>query len=273
MEALSSLWRDMFARRLGWAEHAYEDFLRKIDPDLATYFSGKEKDVYVVLYGKTQVGKTTLLLKLMGVNHEVAKTLRGGRGKGRSATVTVTRYTASPDDFWRLTSDSHTDVTLDDDGIVAELIALRERVEQGGFLSDRPVIIKIPRKHFTSERIHGPKVNILDLPGENASNEAEASHVRAVAQKYVPAADLVLLVGLGDDLSFMKPEALPIPEIGDWRYQPEKFRIITTFTTRAKSYKDFLSSIDNPTKEHFRERLLSELKTIAAPVFLDTEMM
>lgn len=259
MEVLLPLWRELYSQRLVWAESAYAEFLKQIDPELTRYFAGHEKEVYVALYGRTQVGKTTLLLKLMGANPVVSKILRGGRGKGRSATATATRYSASSDDYWRLTSDNNDDDMLDDAGIENELMLLRKRVEGGDFFSDSPVTIKIPLKYFHEERKHTPKVHILDLPGENASNESEALHVRMVAQKYVPAADLVLLVGRGDDLSFLSPMALPIPEIGDWRYQPEKFRIVTTYSTSAKSFVEYLKSSEQPSKELFRKRLFEQM--------------
>ncbi len=269
MEVLLSIWRDLYAQRLHWAKQAYADFRESLDEELQGYFPSENNEVYVVLYGKTQVGKTTLLLKLMGVHNDVAKILRGGRSQGKSATATATRYSLSHDNAWRLTSDINTNDVLDDKGIEKELKKLRARVESGAFSLSSPVEVKIPRKYFCESNNHNLNVNILDLPGENASNAGEALHVRDVAKKYVPSADLILLVGRGDDLSFLKAEVLPIPEIVDWRYQPEKFRIITTYTTSAESYQNFLKNIVKPTKEQFRERLLAQIASFPEIILPD----
>lgn len=261
MGLLVSKWREEYAQRLNWAERAYQDFLENIDPELARYFSPQEKEASVVLFGKTQVGKTTLLLKLMGVRDEVAKLLRGGQGRGKSATATAIRYSESPDDFWRLKDDQDDEQILDDSSLEEKLRNLRQRVESGNFRSDRPVEIKIPLKYFDDQNNRLFRINILDLPGENARNEWEAAHVKRVAQKYVPIADLILLVGRGDDLSFLKSDSLSIPEIEDWRYTPDRFRIITTYSTRADSFIDWLNTLTNPTKACFRRRLLEQIET------------
>ena len=61
-------------------------------------------EVRVVLYGPTQVGKTTLILRLLGLSDETTKeaqrVLRGGRGHGKSATASVTRYRLTHHDAW-----------------------------------------------------------------------------------------------------------------------------------------------------------------------------
>lgn len=62
MFLLSELW----AGRWSWAAAAVDDVRRQLDPELR-HLVGGGADVSVVLYGPTQVGKTTLLLRLLGV--------------------------------------------------------------------------------------------------------------------------------------------------------------------------------------------------------------
>lgn len=60
----------------------------------------------MVVFGKTQVGKTTLLMDLMGVSpaamERVSTALRGGRAHGHSATATTMEYRRSEDQRWGL---------------------------------------------------------------------------------------------------------------------------------------------------------------------------
>jgi len=261
MRILASHWHELYRHRLNWAERAYEEFLQGIGPELARYFSQQGKEASVVLFGKTQVGKTTLLLKIMGVRHEVAGVLRGRQSLGKSATATAVRYSESPDDFWRLRDDLDSEQLLSDAEFEEKLCRLRSRVEEGSYFSDRPVEIKIPGRYFETRNKRILKINILDLPGEHPRNEWEAAHVKRVAGKYVPVADLILLIGRGDDLSFLKPSALSIPEIDDWRYVPDKFRIITTFSTKAESFVEWLGSQEHPSSRDFRHRLMQQIAT------------
>jgi len=71
-----------------------------------------------------------------------------------------------------------------------------------------------------------------------------------------------LLVGRGDDLSFLCPDALALPGIEDWQSVPSRFRIVTTYSYTPKSLRE-------EAKRHpgaldvtfFRQRLLDQIKT------------
>jgi hypothetical protein len=254
-------WDELYTTRLDWAERAYADFLHAIDPEIARAFERKA-EVTVVLYGRTQVGKTTLLLKVLGIAEphfaQVSSVLRGKRGAGNSATATAMQYSRSPDQFWHL---GHAqDKPLDDGALEETLADLRRRVEAGLHVSSEPVSILIPEQYF---RDTAPEVDvrILDLPGTHSSNAIESAHVSRIAQRYVPNADIVLLVGRADKLGFLKPENLLLEELQYWAYSPDRFRIILTHTFSAQSTKDWVTASGVCDVTSVREYMLGQLRT------------
>jgi len=102
-------WGAIEERQLKWAFHAYERLLETLSEDVQKKFGlleEEQQEAYIVVFGKTQVGKTTLLLELMGIEGEqlskISKLLRGGRANGQSATATVMEYCRSMDNRWGL---------------------------------------------------------------------------------------------------------------------------------------------------------------------------
>lgn len=102
------LWTEHNKDQLNWAFRAYKRFVDSLSKEVRERLKPKDhkQEAYVVVFGKTQVGKTTLIMDLMGVSEEamdrVSNVLRGGRPAGKSATATVMEYKRSVDEFWHL---------------------------------------------------------------------------------------------------------------------------------------------------------------------------
>ena len=258
-------WSELYAGRLEWAETEYLNFVEGLDVAINAYMVKHKKEVTVVLYGVTQVGKTTLLLKLLGISDdsmpEVSKILRGKQTEGRSSTSMPSRYRISDDGNWWKNR-----VKLDAAGLEDDLYQLRNAVVTGEASSQLkyapPIEIAIPRQYFEESSLHGTQINIIDLPGLNSDNDHEKEHVKYIAKKYVPTADLILMVGCADSLSFFRPGELPIPELDDWSITPHRFRFITTYSiSRAgETRKSWLKSGINPSKNVLRKMTLEEIK-------------
>ncbi|MDN2674855.1 hypothetical protein OX459_26000 [Janthinobacterium sp. SUN026] len=81
-------WAQHDQERLDWAFRAYTRFAESLSPEIRDRLASKDQqaEAYVVVFGKTQVGKTTLLMELMGVlatqMPRVARVLRGGARPG-----------------------------------------------------------------------------------------------------------------------------------------------------------------------------------------------
>lgn len=263
---LNALWRQLHDRRLEWAYRAYRNFMETLSPDVREHLAHGDKhhEPYVVVFGRTQVGKTTLLLDLMGIRIDaqmrVAKVLRGGREAGKSATATTMEYRRSPDRHWRLDTGNGTRPLDDDAAMCAALYKLRVAMSERRLHGEAPVVVWIPDDCFAQPAGSGLGTRMLDLPGDNPADEVEREHVQRMAQRYVPYADLILLVGKADDLSFLNPESLTLPSIEDWQFVPNRFRIVTTFSFTPQSVQQFARNfVGKLETEDFRKRLLEQI--------------
>lgn len=266
-------WAELRKAKLEWAYRAYRRFVEGLSEDVRAHLTdgADAQEPYVVVFGKTQVGKTTLLLELMGLGPDaqarVSRVLRGGRQFGKSATATTMEYRRSPDRDWHLDDGSGTRRLAGDDAMCDALGELRQRMSERRLHAEKPVVVSIPDDCFVGGSEGGIGTRMLDLPGDNPADEVEREHVERMAQRYVPHADLILLVGRGDDLSFLNPEALTLPSIEDWQYVPNRFRIITTYSFTPHTVQQFARSHEGELDAgHFRERLLEQIRTFGLPL-------
>lgn len=257
-------WQANCEARMDWAFEAYQHLFASLSHDVRSRMVSAHPEAYVVVFGRTQVGKTTLLLELMGVDGQsvdrVSTVLRGGRGKGKSATATVMEYGRSGDKSWSLQMPNQPPELYENDAeICVALGALRLQMESQQLHLRGPVRLDIPCDCFVPVEDGHARVRMLDLPGDRASNFVEQLHVEHVAESYIAGADLILLVGKMDDLSFLKPGGLLLPGIEDWQIVPERFRIVTTYSFTAGSVQ---AAVRKGLKiEHIRTRLLEQLET------------
>ncbi|PYD88298.1 hypothetical protein DNF23_33920 [Pseudomonas syringae pv. pisi] len=271
-------WADLYAEKLEWAYRAYRRFIAELSDDVRAHLMDgtDEQDPYVVVFGKTQVGKTTLLLELMGLDTaaqaRVGDVLRGGREFGKSATATTMEYRRSPDLDWHLDDGAGPRRIPTDDAMRVALGELRQQMSERRLHAEKPVVVSIPADCF-SHSTEGIGTRMLDLPGDNPADEVEREHVARMALRYVPHADLILLVGRGDDLSFLDPKALTLPSIEDWQYVPNRFRIITTYSFTPSTVQEFARMHPGELNaEMFRERLLKQIRTFELPLSEDAAL-
>jgi len=265
--SVSQQWTELSKRRLEWAHRAHRKLVDSLSEHTRTHFvrDNSNCDAYVVVFGRTQVGKTTLLLELMGLGGEqlkrVGKVLRGGRDFGHSATATTMEYRRNRADRWRIGIDGREQDLAGDDAMIAVLADLRVRMSRRELDVKVPVVVWIPQSCFPPGE-GAPQVRVLDLPGDSPADPAEQDHVREMARVYVPNADLVLLVGRGDDLSFLQADALSLPGIADWQFMPRRFRIVTTYSFTPQSVRDQARQQQGAADAaFFRRRLVEQLRT------------
>lgn len=225
-------WPDFIQDRYRWAEQSYASFLKKFDAQrLIQTTDNASGSVSVIVYGPSQVGKTSLILTLLGIRdacfNEVNTLLRGGQQLGMMSTARTYRYRMAKDDSWYFSHLDNGKTALSDEQAVAIFAAFRQEVEQGSRVYDS-VDVLMPRRFFDTERQHGTQLLIRDLPGTHSTNENERYYVNVLASRYLASADVILLTGKVDGLSFLKPEVLENNLLADWHWQRHRYKIVLT---------------------------------------------
>ncbi|MFV3334975.1 dynamin family protein [Pseudomonas sp. NY15437] len=233
------VWLQKFRQRNEWAQRAYNRFIAEVDPELVGDFTRAEH-ITVVVYGATQVGKTTLILDLLGIRKkalpEVSKVLRGGQWLGKSSTASPIRYGRSSDELWYLGDNT---TGLNSEEAAERFGEIREQMMKGSAYASSLLNVRIPGRFFLNdgEDALSLDLRLIDIPGINAINEHEQNEVRRIAERYVASADLILLVGRADNLGFLHPRALDFEALNDWMLQPSRFRVVLTYTFSPASFQ------------------------------------
>ncbi|MBL8481627.1 MAG: hypothetical protein JNJ60_05490 [Rhodocyclaceae bacterium] len=261
------VWRELHAEAREWQRESWQKFCDILPDDLRDLVGTRQGEGRVAVYGNTQVGKTTVMLRLLGIREtdmeRVGNVLRGGRGLGRSATAVATEYQRSVDDHWHIDAPEmgHSPAdSLNDDDTEKCLKELRIRMEAGKFDAQaRPIIVHIPCGSFEED---SAPMNLLDLPGVGALGEREASWAARIASRYLPLMDLVLLVGRADDLSDFHPEAVAQSSghkaMRYWTSFSDKFGLVLTHVAQSASIQQRIRRHDGPLsvdqlRRHVRE--------------------
>lgn len=256
------MWTEKYRNRYRWAYEAYQRFIDEVDPSLVNDFRRASR-VTIAVYGATQVGKTTLILDLLGVTGEALErasgVLRGEQRLGKSSTACAIRYGRSKDNYWYIGDDSD---ALDDEAARIRFSAIRAELEQGQAQSVEVLPVRLPAMFFgqRDENTLSLELCILDIPGINAVNEAEQAQVARVVEMYVATADLILLVGRADDLGFLHPSKLKMTALNDWMLQPNRYRVVLSYTFSPASFKTWFGQAGR-TLEEVRAKLYQELST------------
>lgn len=256
-------WLELYQKRDQWALTAYEKFINQVDDALKADLTRSDQ-ITIVVYGSTQVGKTSLILKILGINDvhmaEVSKLLRGGREIGKSATIMPIRYRRSADDQWHIHDTKGKDTTV---STIEEYFKnLRENVEKAQTNTMNIIDVYIPQYYFSQQSDVVLDIRILDLPGTQALNKNEQHHVQQISAKYGANADLILLVGLYDDLAFVNPSRLMLDQFKHWTSQPSRFKVILTRAFSPSTIIDYVKQNQNSfTLDTFKDRIFQQLST------------
>lgn len=229
-------WHEVYQHRFEWAKSAHSKFMLKFDNDL--YSTREIKDqIFVAVYGASQVGKTSLILELIGVLPEhystVQNVLRADRDYGRSATATVVRYRASIDNYWHIhdvKESSNDRKNLNNNQAKRVLAKIRSDMEvMGGQYNVEEIDISIPEEYLSKKGDKHKDIIIRDLPGVKAENNNEREFVTKAIKDKIEKADLVLLVTTIDNIGLVvQPENLELDELQKWRVNPQRFKIVFT---------------------------------------------
>lgn len=193
----------------------------------------EKEQVYIGVYGPTQVGKTTFILTLLGIRfdliNELSDALRGGRVKGQSATITCTIFEKSNEDVFNIIWPSGEKFTCHTLVEVEQIMGdLRQQVYQEDQFSLLPLIIKLPIHYFNiadiDQRIRD--LSIIDLPGDDSKDLKEMQHVNRVLKEYITRCKVCVIMEIASQMTSLTK--LEKEFVKDWLFLPEQFRIVLT---------------------------------------------
>lgn len=234
----------LLGRREEWQNNTISEMQEKLNSHPAgRYLVADYKKSLVVVYGNSQIGKTSLILNMMGIlpefQRDVYSVLRANQEYGDSSTVTAIIYLVSPcDDYGFSFSDGDQKeiIFFDGESMIRRLSALREDVENGAS-EERILYIFVPRCYFSKEVIEKESFSIMDLPGINSRNELEKEHVNSIVSRYMSMATVKMIVTKGDSIQDLA--SIEVPEEIDWRAFPNKYFIVVTMAFSQGSVKNY----------------------------------
>ncbi|MCM8808321.1 MAG: hypothetical protein ABIN23_08190 [candidate division WOR-3 bacterium] len=226
-----------------WAEKALKKFRENLGflPSLPT------DTLTAVLIGYSQEGKTSLALRLLGVEDEgieekLRKALRGGRKEGLPATPFPIIYKANGKEF--------TEEALRN--IEEKTRKLREEID------------KIKDKDFEEIEIPiegGIVANVIDLVGLEPRGEDDKTLAKEKARRWCYYADFLIYVCAADHISNFTSYDPEIKEIMDrWEINKETSIFAITGAYETTTIKDFLKKENDMTAEEIFNKVRDYLK-------------
>lgn len=242
--------KDVFQYKDNWKKETFEHIksdLLSIKHNRFIQYDQSSATHLVCLYGKSQVGKTTLILNMIGLKEEwkknVSEILRGGVKRGNSSTSTAIIYSqnlsddkANADKYGiRIEALNSSEQSGDFDyytpqEMVVRLQNIREQVEKNEFSSNYILHISIPQAYFSTS-LANDKITILDLPGVESRNRKEEAHVVSLMTRYIPLSSVCIIACPANAIQSFEHEE--ISKEYNWKRYPTKFLIVLT-----KSYSD-----------------------------------
>lgn len=218
-----------------WQDNTIENIKNRILFKSENLRTLKKSEKIVAIYGSPQIGKTTLILYLLGIEHRYQKVvydiLRGNIKRGNSSTSTAIIYQKSENDLFGM----HYGTELDslksnikyysDSDVVAEFDKIRKQVEIGKANNDI-LYVYIPQKYFSDNSTKYDNINILDLPGDGSRNLKEHNHVDFILEKYMSLSTVNIITCKANEIQSL--ENMAIPSKVDWKELPHRYIVVVT---------------------------------------------
>ena len=251
--------------RLRWQYNTQQDIKRKllfVDADIP--MERQRDHRLVVVFGKPQVGKTTLILSLMGIaedrHEEISKILRAGIPEGNSSTSTAIIYQHSENEFFGICErDTNGNQTMDlyqceTEEFVERLQEVRRRLENGEKNPDFILYLYLPRRYFDLGTGDNSDISILDVPGYGSRNKQESRYVEELISRYMTASALNIVVRELYDINDLRYFQAPNGDRMEW--MPHRYLVVTTHSYSQESITSYFTQ--KKRTESFEEYLKHE---------------
>lgn len=206
-------------------------------------FGGEHR---IVVFGKSGVGKTTLILKLLGAKSsefdpefnivKLSENMRGNIKNGGAGTVTVYHYKVSLNEVGKITLPGNKNQVIEFielSKLKENLLNIRRKVECGEWKHTDPVNIELPKQYF--EAVNEVPWAITDIPGINSTTKSEYGHVSDLVKAYVLQCNVLLILEHANEIGQLN--RLKIPDFGSWHYFGRRCRLIITHSMEEDNVK------------------------------------
>ena len=245
-------WNQLFLKKEDWQRKTFD----RIKDDLISArnnrfirYDNSEETHLVMIYGKSQVGKTTLILNMIGLKDEcfaeVYETLRAGVPRGNSSTSTAIVYARSSRDkygcsFVSINNLSSKNVQyFDKSGMIDHLKNIRQDVESNRINSDGILFIYIPNDFFIQDNTIS-SISIMDMPGIESRNHKEDIHVQNLMTKYIPISSVCIIACRSNDIQSL--ETTVLPNGIDWKRMAHRFILVITHAYNDGTTKQYFKT-------------------------------
>lgn len=261
-------WNQLFLKREDWQKNTFNKIKNEListkENEFIRYDNSKENHL-VTIYGKSQIGKTTLILNMIGLKEEtisiVDKTLRGGITLGNSSTSTAIIYSKSDNNKYGCGISNSKDVInkkieyYNEDEMVNKLKEVRKNVENNSIGKDNILYIYIPNNYFIQDS-NVNDISIIDMPGVESRNHKEDIHVESLMNEYIPISSVCIIACRYNEIQSL--ETLYLPNNLDWKRQPHKFILLITYAYSDASTKQYFFSKNKYMQNTFYDYVTEE---------------
>ena len=262
---------ELFKERNFWQKDAFD----RIKASLLTardnaflQYDGMQESYLVVVYGPSQIGKTSLILKLIGIQDDyfplVSQTLRTKEiTRGNSSTSTAILYARSDTEQYALAVESEPGKVSeklffsDEKELEAKLIEVRSRVVKNRESARSVLHIDIPRKFFTAKTA-AENLYVMDLPGVGSKTEGETAHVQKLMRNYLPVAQVCLVVCTAYTIQSLEVQTDLEPY---WREKPGQYIVAATKAFSLGTVKDYFKKPRQQREKSFYDFVMETYKT------------
>lgn len=244
-------WNQLFLKKEDWQRKTFEmiksNLISAKDNRFVRYDNTEENHL-VMIYGKSQVGKTTLILNMIGLKpdcfSEVYETLRAGVPRGNSSTSTAIIYAKSINEQYGCALSSMNAIFskdtqyYDKKEMISHLEKIRQQVENNRVPQDNILFIYIPKNYFIQDST-ADSISIMDMPGIESRNHKEDIHVQNLMTKYIPISSVCIIACRSNEIQSL--ETLALPNHLEWKRMEHRFILVITHAYN-----------DGTTKQYFR---------------------
>lgn len=258
-----------------WQKNAVEEIKNRLilfDPDNQNEETTREEKL-VVIYGNSQVGKTTVILTVLGISDknikEVSHILRGGREAGKSSTSTAVLYKKSQCDKFGIAVKNY----LQDDNMkityysaedfMIQIQKVRDEIEKNPEMTEI-LVISIPDHFFNSDAELSSDIAILDLPGDESNDKGEREHVKYLLKNYLAVSSVNIIAVTANNIQS------DLPNLGtelqgsfidhNWMDLSSRYIVLTTHSYSEQSRKDYFKIPFKKRERSFYDYIKNEIK-------------